>query len=157
MEHSFSDARRFIMDIEIGGLSNSRLHHISYRRDGMKLSAIAVLGIVCLFSLALPLAYASGGDDAKSGAMKSVYFLETRHTPEQCLEALDAVGGQPKLIGKVEWGCMAGDHAGYAFIEGANEAAVRKMLPEVLRADAKIVKVDKFTTAQIKSFHEKKK
>jgi hypothetical protein len=83
-------------------------------------------------------------------------MVETKHTAEQCLTALDAMADKsPKMLKVTEWGCMAGDHTGYAFIQGENEEAVRAMLPETLRADAKIVKVSKFTADQIRAFHKK--
>ena len=60
-----------------------------------------------------------------------------------------------KLLGKFNWGYTAGDHTGYAIIEGIDEAAVKEMLPASMQ-NARIVKLNKFTAAGIKSFHGKK-
>jgi hypothetical protein len=78
------------------------------------------------------------------------------HTPEECLKVLDETSAKnPKLLSKFDWGCMAGDHTGYAVLEAKDEAAVRAMLPADMQ-NAKIVKLNKFTAAQIKSFHKQK-
>jgi hypothetical protein len=116
------------------------------QRKGMRawtviLSVLVMAGLVNAASIA-------GG--------KSVYLVESKHTPEQCLAALDAMSASaPKMLSTINWGCMSGDHTGYAFVNAPSESAVREMLPESLRASAHIVKVDKFTVAQIKSFHQK--
>jgi hypothetical protein len=90
------------------------------------------------------------------GLAKDTKFLVmARHTPEECLKTLDEVSAKSsKLLSTFDWGCMAGDHTGYATIEAKDEAAVKAMLPDGMK-DVKIVKLNKFTPAQIKSFHEK--
>jgi hypothetical protein len=83
------------------------------------------------------------------------FIVIARHTPEECLKTLDDVSGKSsKLLATFDWGCMVGDHTGYATIEAKDEAAVKAMLPADMR-DVKIVKLNKFTPQQIKSFHEK--
>lgn len=82
------------------------------------------------------------------------YLLESPHTKEECLKAMDEILTEgPSILNKYEWGCAAGDHAGYALIEADNESAVRNMVPSFLRNKARIVKVGKFTPEQIKSLH----
>ena len=74
--------------------------------------------------------------------------------PEDCLKVLDETElKNQKLLGKFDWGCMAGDHTGYANIEGKDEAAVKEMLRASMQ-NARPVKLNKFTAAEIKSFHE---
>ena len=84
------------------------------------------------------------------------YFVESPHTKQDCLRALDeTVAKGADILDKFSWGCMAGEHTGYAIVEAENESAVQDMIPVFLRDRAHIVKVDKFTPEQIKAYHEK--
>jgi hypothetical protein len=91
-----------------------------------------------------------------SGMAKNTrFFVMARHTPEECLKTLDDVSAKSsKLLATFDWGCMAGDHTGYAILEAKDEAGVKAMLPADMK-DVKIVKLNKFTEQQIKAFHEK--
>lgn len=87
--------------------------------------------------------------------MKSSYMVTMPHTKEECLAALDAMADNaPKLLAKTKYGCGAGDHTGYAMVEGKSDAEVKNMIPESLQSNAKIQKVETYTTAQIKQFHK---
>lgn len=77
------------------------------------------------------------------------------HTPEECHQALEEVKSKEGLLAKFDWGCKYGDHTGYAMLEGENEEAVRNMLPALGQQKAKIMKVDKFTAAEIEAAHKK--
>ena len=104
--------------------------------------------------LAVILGLTLGSSQAMAKGTK--FMVTAPHTPEECLKTLDEVNTQgSKALDQWEWGCMAGDHTGYAILEGKDEAAVRAMLPPSMQ-NAKIVKLNKFTAAQIKAFHEKK-
>jgi hypothetical protein len=88
-------------------------------------------------------------------ASNSHFMVVASHTPEECLKVLDEVNAKgAKLLSAFEWGCMAGDHTGYAFVDAKDEDAVRAMMPASMQ-HAKITKVTKFSAQQIKSFHEK--
>jgi hypothetical protein len=88
-------------------------------------------------------------------AKETRFLVVAHHTQEECLKTLDGVKDKSaKLLSSFDWGCMAGDHTGYATIEAKDEAAVKAMLPADMQ-NAKIVKLNKFTAEQIKSFHEK--
>lgn len=85
------------------------------------------------------------------------YFIESPHTKEECLQALDDILAEgPEVLARYDWGCMAGDHTGYATIEASSEAAARNMVPTLVRSKTRVVEVGKFTPAQIRSFHEMK-
>jgi len=85
----------------------------------------------------------------------SRYLIMASHTTEGCLKAMDEVSALgPKALAKFDWGCMAGDHTAYAIVEAASESAARDLLPASERSKAKVVKVEKLTVEQIKSFHE---
>ena len=82
------------------------------------------------------------------------YIIESPHTKEECLRALDEVLAEgPAVLNKFDWGCQAGDHTGYAVVDAENETNVRKLIPTFLRNKTRIIKVGKFTPEQIRSFH----
>jgi len=84
------------------------------------------------------------------------YLIETTHKPEDCVAALDKMVAQDKkLLSKVEWGCLSGDHTGYVIVDASSEQDARAMLPESLRAGAKVIKVSKFTPKEIAALHQK--
>ena len=83
------------------------------------------------------------------------YIVESRHTEEECLKALDEILAKgADTLGKFEWGCKSGDHTGYAFIDAENESKVRSMIPQFLSEKTRVVQVGKFTPQEIKSFHK---
>ncbi len=84
------------------------------------------------------------------------YFVESKHTQEECLRALDEILAKgPEVLSKVEWGCMAGDHTAYSIVEARSETDAVADIPTFLRGKARVVKLNKFTPEQIKSFHQK--
>lgn len=90
--------------------------------------------------------------------MTKTYLIESKHTNEECLNALDQIVAQnPQLLEKCYMACMAGNHTGWATVEAQNESEARNMLPTNLRQNANVVEVSKFTPAQIQSFHDMKK
>jgi hypothetical protein len=85
------------------------------------------------------------------------YLIESPHTKEECLQALDDVLARgPEFLSKFEWGCMSGDHTGWAVVEAESESAARSLVPALVRSKARVIEVGKFTPEQIKSFHEMK-
>jgi hypothetical protein len=85
------------------------------------------------------------------------YLIESPHTNEECLRALDEILLRgPGALAKYDFGCMSGDHTGYVIVESGSESEARENVPSFLRGKARIVKVDKITPEQIKSFHQMK-
>ena len=83
------------------------------------------------------------------------FLIKSHHTPEQCVASLDEVAEKnPELLNKFDWGCKAGDHTGYVTIEKNSESEARDVLPSRLRDSSEVVKLNKFTMEDIKSFHE---
>ena len=82
------------------------------------------------------------------------FHVESKHTKQQCLEALDQMAEKPDILKKFEWGCMSGIHTGYAILEGESESQIRNMLPASMRDRTKIVPVGKVTPRQIRAFHQ---
>ena len=123
---------------------------MSFRRNAVRVLGVAfVLAILATVGTAI----AAGPNQMKTER----FLIISPHTPEMCLKALDEVQAKsPKLLAQMDWGCMAGDHTGYVEVNATDEAAARDMLPENARASAKIIKLNKFTSEQIKKFHANK-
>jgi hypothetical protein len=112
----------------------------------LKVLTSAVLLSLCLVSFS---------QGTKSTSSKNVYFVQTTHTPDQCLNTLgDMKSKGDAFLAKFEFGCLSGNHTGYAFLEGTSEDNVKMMLPKEMQTNAKIQKVDKFTAAQIENLHK---
>jgi hypothetical protein len=84
------------------------------------------------------------------------YLIESPHTKEECLRALDeTLAKGPEVLDRFEYGCSAGDHRGWATVEAKTESQARELVPSFLRAKARVVPVSKYTPEQIRSYHEK--
>jgi hypothetical protein len=95
-------------------------------------------------------------DKAEQTSVMHTYLLKFVHTPESCLATLDKISGDsPDLLTKIEWGCKSGDHTGYMIVNSKDEIAALQMVPASIRNETKAEKLDKFTTADIKAFHQK--
>ncbi len=54
------------------------------------------------------------------------YHIESPHSKEECLQALDEVLARgPKLLAQFDWGCMAGQHVGWATVDAGSETEAR--------------------------------
>jgi hypothetical protein len=85
------------------------------------------------------------------------YMIQSPHKPEECLKALDEELAKGKdILDKIEFGCKAGDHTGYAIVDATTKNdALNRYVPSFLQNKARVVEVGKFTPEMIKSFHEK--
>jgi hypothetical protein len=119
----------------------------TYGRKGLLFFSIIVMLLV-VFLL--------GGSKTESKVSgENNYLVKFTHTKESCLAALDKISkDNSKLLAKIDWGCMSGDHTGYMIINGKDEKSVMAMIPESIRDQVKVEKVDKFTKEQIESFHK---
>ena len=82
------------------------------------------------------------------------FMVVLPHTDGDCLKVLDegaAMGSA--ALSKWRWGCMAGDHTGYALIEAEGEAEALETVPATVRSKAKAIPVQTLTVEQIQSFH----
>lgn len=117
------------------------------------MKTLKIVTSLFLFSLCL----VSFSQSAPTGDKTNVYYVQIKHTPEQCLNTLTDIKTKGDvLLSKFEWGCMSGDHTAYAFLEGKSEADVKQLLPKDEQATARIQKVDKFTSEQIEKIHKEK-
>lgn len=84
------------------------------------------------------------------------YLIETPHNEEECLRALDEqLEKGSDILNKFYFGCMAGDHTGYAIVDANSLDDARKLIPAFLIDKSIISEVGKFTPEMIKSFHKK--
>jgi hypothetical protein len=84
------------------------------------------------------------------------YIIESPHTKEECLRALDEELAKGKdILGKFDYGCRAGDHTAYAIVDANSKDDALKLVPTFLQNKARVVEVDKITPEMIRSFHTK--
>ncbi|MBI5648213.1 MAG: hypothetical protein HY962_14875 [Ignavibacteriae bacterium] len=115
-----------------------------------KTSARVVSLVLCLLVAGSVFA----GNPKPKGKLQS-YLVVSSHTKEECLAALDKASAMgAKNLSQWKWGCMAGDHTGYADVRATSTEEALANVPEPLRAKAKAVPVQVFTQAQIKAFHD---
>jgi hypothetical protein len=83
------------------------------------------------------------------------YVIQSPHTKEECLNALDEAAAKGSdLLGKFEWGCLAGDHTSYGIVEAQDETAARNLVPSLVRSKAIVREVRRFTPKDIQAFHQ---
>ena len=128
---------------------------MSTQRSNWTGLALVLCTLLVLGSVAVAPSLASQGKGATKSGMEK-FLIISPHTAEQCLAVLDDMAAkEPQILAKTEWGCMAGDHTGYTMVDAKDEASARKMVPAAVRDQAKVIKLNKFTPEQIKSFHKK--
>ncbi|MBI2842605.1 MAG: hypothetical protein HYX78_04320 [Armatimonadetes bacterium] len=83
------------------------------------------------------------------------YLIESPHTKEECLKALDeVVEKEPELLDKYEFACMSGEHTGWVTVEANDTEEAKRKVPEFIRGKARVIPVEKLTREQIESFHK---
>ncbi|HSB34347.1 MAG TPA: hypothetical protein VLG39_07815 [Nitrospirota bacterium] len=85
-----------------------------------------------------------------------LYLIKTRHTLRNCLAALDEqLTHDVQSLHEFVYTCGEGEHAGYAIVEANNRSEAMNIVPEPLRGEASVWKVDRFSPEDIRSFHAK--
>ena len=82
------------------------------------------------------------------------YVVESTHTPEECAQALDMMleKGEDTLK-KFAFGCNAGEHTGWAYVDADSEEKALEIVPEPLRDKACVHEVNIFTPGEIRAAH----
>lgn len=90
----------------------------------------------------------------KSGGniIMAKYVIESPHTLEECSQALDETL-EKDMLDKFVFGCMEGEHTGWAYVEADSDDEALENVPEFIRSNACAHKVGKFTPEQIKKAH----
>ena len=74
------------------------------------------------------------------------YLIEAPHSPDECAQAMDeALARGPRFLAQFDWGCVEGEHTGWATVEADNESEARGMVPAVAQSKARVVRVGKAT------------
>jgi hypothetical protein len=94
--------------------------------------------------------YAEGTSDEAQA--KSDYLIISPHTPAECDAALNETE-QLGSLSQFEWGCRQGDHTGYAIVRATSKEEALSVVPSSLREKARVVKVERFTAADLKAMH----
>jgi hypothetical protein len=80
------------------------------------------------------------------------YLIETPHAERDCrlvIEQLHAMG----YLYNFDWGCKAGVHCGWAIIEADDEAQARLAVPSLVRGEARVIRLVKFSFDQARELH----
>lgn len=82
------------------------------------------------------------------------FVVEASHTDAECLKALDE-GIKMGSLEKCQFGCKAGEHKSWAFVEAADkQKAIESVVPTFLRSRATAHEVAKFTPEEVKAYHK---
>ena len=94
-------------------------------------------------------------EETREAAGMNTYFVSAAHTPEQCMTVMEDMKTKgDKGLSKFKWGCESGDHTTYAFVQAASADEARNMLPMSVQTNAKVVKVNSYTTKQMENMHK---
>jgi hypothetical protein len=87
---------------------------------------------------------------------KEKYMVQFKHNPEDCLNTLNRINDKDaKLLDKIEWSCISGDHTGYMVVNASSEQEALRGIPDYL--NAKAYKIAMFTPKKIEELHKMKK
>ena len=85
----------------------------------------------------------------------ATFLVESHHTARECVWALRQILRQePADLDQFDWGCRDGVHVGWAIVEADSKFDVQATIPRVLRPQARIVQLNRFTPVEIMAFHE---
>ena len=83
------------------------------------------------------------------------YIIESPHTEEECLQALEETLEKGEdILQRFVFGCKSGEHTGWAYVDADSEENALEMVPEFLRDKACIHEVSRFTSEEIKEVHQ---
>jgi hypothetical protein len=72
------------------------------------------------------------------------YLIEAPHSADECAQAMDeALAKGPRFLAQFDWGCVEGEHTGWARVEAEDVSDARSMVPTVARSRARVVRVGK--------------
>jgi len=85
------------------------------------------------------------------------FLVQSQHTASDCLSGLDQILAEGEAtLAKYDFACAVGDHSNhicFTSLEASTASEARSKLPVGIRSSAQVTEVDKFTAAQIRSFH----
>jgi hypothetical protein len=82
------------------------------------------------------------------------YLLHATHDPEECIRLLDSyLQAGAHYLTHAEWGCEAGVHEEWIIVEAEDDAGAALMVPPIIRNQAEVVRLNRFTPDQIRAMH----
>ncbi len=84
----------------------------------------------------------------------SKYVVESSHTPEECLQALDELAEKGEdALKQFAFGCKSGEHTGWAYVDADSKKEALDIVPEFIKNKARAHEVSMFTSDEIKAAH----
>lgn len=80
------------------------------------------------------------------------FLVISPHTQEDCKKAIAEVLAAG-YITHFEWGCMDGEHTGWAILEAENAKQAQMAVPPAQRHSARVIRLTKFSLAEIEKMH----
>jgi hypothetical protein len=80
------------------------------------------------------------------------YLVESPHSAQDCTYILEQVLALGYLT-HFEWGCLDGDHTGWAIVEAESAEQARMVVPTFAREKARVVRLVKFTREDLLKSH----
>ncbi len=81
------------------------------------------------------------------------FLIESPHEPEECKKVVKNVYAQGYLY-NCDWGCMSGVHKAWVTIEAESESQALWVVPPILRAKARAIKIIKFEPEMVREWKE---
>ncbi|MBC8280244.1 MAG: hypothetical protein H8E48_05610 [Chloroflexi bacterium] len=83
------------------------------------------------------------------------YQIEISHPDKECISALNMIVDLGlHMLHHTWWGCESGVHKGWLDIEADTESDAMSVVPPPVRKDAIAVETKRFTSNQIRAFHD---
>jgi hypothetical protein len=86
--------------------------------------------------------------------MMDRYLVQVSHDADTwaCAKVVQVfLGTGSHYLAQADWGCRDGDHTAWMIVEAANRDEARQIVPPQLRAQARIVRLNKFTVEEIEA------
>ncbi len=81
------------------------------------------------------------------------FLVESPHEPDDCKKVVKNVYAQGYL-NNCDWGCEGGVHKAWVTIEAESESQALWVVPQILRANARAIKLVKFEPDMVKDWKE---
>ncbi len=81
------------------------------------------------------------------------FLVVSPHAAEECKDAIMqvlAIG----YITHFDWGCLDGDHTGWATVEASSPQEALMAVPTAQRRNARVIRITKFSPEEIERMHE---
>ena len=83
------------------------------------------------------------------------FLVISAHSGDECSKVLQDVLATGYLT-HFDWGCMDGEHTGWAVIEAESKREALLVVPPYARGRARVVQITKFTPEEVKGIHTTK-